>query len=112
MLILNREADEKQRRQEMARKRSTTMEGNAFSEEIIAAVWRKAATITGKHPAEYRRDILGNELRRESYGKESGMGWEIDHIIPVAKGGTDLLGNLQPLQSSANAQKGDTYPWP
>jgi len=96
----------------MARKRGTTVTGNAFSEDMIDRVWRRAATITGKHPAEYRRDVLGNELRRESYGKESGMGWEIDHIVPVAKGGTDDLSNLQPLQSSANAQKADAYPWP
>jgi len=96
----------------MARKRSTTVTGSTFSEEIIDKVWRKTATITGKHPAEYRRDVLDNELRRESYGKESGMGWEIDHIVPVAKGGTDELSNLQALQSSANARKGDAYPWP
>jgi len=96
----------------MARQRNTTATGSTFSENIIDAVWHKGATITGKHPAEHRRDILGNELRRESYGKESGMGWEIDHIIPVAKGGTDDLSNLQALQSTANAQKGDAYPWP
>jgi hypothetical protein len=78
----------------MARQRNTTVTGSTFSENIIDVVWHKAATITGKHPAEYRRDILGNELRRESYGKESGMGWEIDHIIPAAKGGTDDLSNL------------------
>ena len=40
------------------------------------------------------------------------MGWEIDHIKPAAKGGTDDLSNLQPLQSGANAEKGDTWQSP
>ena len=40
------------------------------------------------------------------------MGWEIDHIIPVSKGGSDDLENLHILQSGANAKKGNNYPWP
>jgi 5-methylcytosine-specific restriction endonuclease McrA len=40
------------------------------------------------------------------------MGWEIDHVKPVSKGGTDDIKNLQALNSWANAKKGDTYPWP
>jgi len=96
----------------MKRARNTTVTGDAFDEEIVEAVWIKAAIIDDKDPTEYRCDIFGNEVCRDSYGKQSIMGWEVDHIKPVAKGGTDDLSNLQVLQSKANAIKGDNYPWP
>jgi hypothetical protein len=38
-------------------------------------------------------------------------GWEIDHIIPVAHGGTDDLDNLQALQWENNRAKGDALDW-
>ncbi|MBN2183437.1 MAG: HNH endonuclease [Sedimentisphaerales bacterium] len=96
----------------MARERNTTVGGAPFNETVIGAVWEKAAEIKGKDPTDFRRDILSNEICRNSYGKHSIMGWEIDHIKPVSKGGTDAIDNLQALQSAANSIKGDNYPWP
>lgn len=96
----------------MARQRNTTVSGRAFDEKIIEAVWNKAQIIEDKDPAEYRSDIVGNTIYRGSYGKQTIMGWEIDHIKPVSKGGTDDLDNLQALNSAANAKKGNIYPWP
>ncbi len=96
----------------MARQRNTTVTGCAFDERIIDAVWNKAQTIKDTNPAIYRHDILGNVIYCGSYGKETIMGWEIDHIKPVSKGGTDDIDNLQALNTGANVKKGDTYPWP
>ena len=59
----------------------------------------------------YRQDAAGNTLFRRSYGKDSEMGWEIDHKNPVSEGGSDNLRNLQPLQTDENRQKGGQYPW-
>ena len=39
------------------------------------------------------------------------FGWEIDHIKPVSKGGTDNLSNLQPLYWENNRSKGDKLDW-
>ena len=91
----------------MARKRNTTVTGCAFDEQTIDAVWNKAKTIEDSDPSIYRCDILDNLLYHGSYGKQTIMGWEIDHIKPVSKGGTDDIENLQILQSSANSKKGD-----
>jgi 5-methylcytosine-specific restriction endonuclease McrA len=70
-------------------------------------VWEKGQTVRGKDPDLYRKDKLGNLMYKPSYGKDSPMGWEIDHSIPQSKGGTDHLNNLQPLNTTANRQKGN-----
>ncbi|MCB9358266.1 MAG: HNH endonuclease [Calditrichaeota bacterium] len=58
-------------------------------------------------------DSCGAKIRRECYGMTNEYGWEIDHILPVAEGGTDVLSNLQPLHWENNRHKGDCYPrWP
>jgi len=96
----------------MPRKRNTTISGRSFNQETIEAVWNKSQVIESKNSFIYRSDILGNTLYRGSYGKQSIMGWEIDHIKPVSKGGTDDIDNLQILNTGANIKKGDIYPWP
>lgn len=72
-------------------------------------VWEKGAKVRGKDPNMYRKDKLGNEIYYPSYGKDTNMGWQIDHSKPVSKGGTDHLNNLQPLNTKANKKKGNNY---
>ena len=72
------------------------------------AVWDKADEIPGKAPDEYRRDPYGNIMYYPSYGKNSPMGWEIDHITPRAQGGSDATRNLQALNTKVNREKGDS----
>lgn len=72
-------------------------------------VWNRARTVRGKDPNKYRRDTKGNEIFYSSYGKNSAMGWEIDHKKPQSKGGSDNIRNLQALQTKANRKKGNRY---
>ena len=72
------------------------------------ATWNKAPTVRGKDPDLYRRDPYGNVLYKPSYGKDTAMGWHIDHIKPQSKNGSDSLRNLQVMQSSKNKSLGDT----
>ena len=73
-------------------------------------VWRKARSVRGKNPNLYRRDIQGNVIYKPAYGRNSKMGWEVDHIVPKSKGGTNSRRNLQALQTKANRQKSDALP--
>jgi hypothetical protein len=73
------------------------------------AAWDRASKMRGKNPDQYRRDELGNPMFKQSYGKASDMGWEIDHRKPVAKGGTDDPRNLRALNTQANRKKSDKY---
>lgn len=71
-------------------------------------VWEKAKEINGEDPKKYRQDPYGNKMYYSSYGKTSAMGWQIDHIIPKQKGGSDATRNLQALNSHINMSKKDT----
>jgi hypothetical protein len=92
----------------MARQPSTNSRGGGFDDATIEAVWQKGTPEPDY--SGFRKDACGASMQRSKYGKTEKWGWEIDHIKPVAKGGTDELSNLQPLQWENNRRKGDSYP--
>ena len=96
----------------MSRKFGTRASGAPFDTAVIQAVWEKAVIVPGIDPAKIRRDACGAWIERHQYEITvgNGTGWEIDHIRPVAQGGTEDLGNLQALQWENNRRKGDQYP--
>lgn len=74
------------------------------------AVWKKAKKIKDMDPDEYRLcKISGNMIRYSHYGNnKSPYNWDIDHIIPRNKNGSDELSNLQPVSSSKNRSMRDS----
>ena len=71
-------------------------------------MWNCAETIKGKDPVKFRKDPYGNQLCFQSYGTNGAQSWDIDHIKPQSRGGSDNIHNLQALQSSVNRSKGNT----
>ncbi len=81
-----------------------------FSKEIVEVIWKKAQEIPNYNPNIWRKDFAGAWIRKDQYGATGNYGWEIDHLKPTAKGGTDELKNLKPIHWQNNRYKSDNYP--
>ena len=87
--------------------------GETFTAELIEKVWEKAQIVPGFDARYLRKDKCGAMIGRVFFGKSDAafsLGWEIDHIKPLTRGGTDELVNLQPLHWENNRNKSDSYP--
>lgn len=94
------------------RKRNTNAMGEPWTQDQVIAVWAKGKIVPGYDPAQYRKDACGVWIQYSKHGEtvEAGFGWVIDHIKPVASGGTDDISNLQPLQWQNNRGKRNYWP--
>jgi 5-methylcytosine-specific restriction endonuclease McrA len=71
-------------------------------------VFKLAKPVAGKPSTEYRKDPYNNIMKKSEYGKSSKMGWDVDHIKPSSRGGSNNIRNLQALNSSVNRSKGNS----
>ena len=87
-----------------------------YTPSEISTVWNKATWVSEENEVKgFRKDLRGAWILKSEYGnRQSQYGWEVDHIKPVAAGGTSEMANLQPLHWENNCSKGDIYPgaWP
>ena len=77
-----------------------------YSEDRLDQIWEKGHVVRGKTPDQYRKDDNGNLMYRGSYGKYSPMGWNVDHKVAQANGGSATRRKLRPLNSRENSRKG------
>jgi len=78
------------------------------TKDQIDKAWKNAKPLRGEDSDKYRQDPYGNQIHKGSFGKNSAMGWEVDHIKPAARGGSDATQNLQALQTEVNREKSDS----
>ena len=76
------------------------------SKKKIDQVWDKGRKIRGRNPNLWRKDDFDIRMYKPAYGTGGKTGWEIDHKKPRAKGGSDALSNLRPLNTEKNRQRG------
>lgn len=92
------------------RRPGTSRDGSDWSHSDLVRIWIKAAPIPGYDPAVYRHDVCGKPMRFDQHGDTTAAyGWEVDHIVPVAHGGSDALNNLRALHWKTNRAKADNY---
>lgn len=77
-------------------------------DDLVNKVWNKAKKVRGEDPSKVRQDPYGNEIRKDQFGGKGRASWEMDHIKPASKGGSDAVRNLQALQTKKNRELGDT----
>jgi 5-methylcytosine-specific restriction endonuclease McrA len=87
---------------------TTIHRGKYTDDDIKDKIWNKAKTIKEKDKKMYRKDVYGIECKYDAFGKTVEGGWQIDHIVPVSKGGSDDISNLQMLNIATNETKGGT----
>ncbi len=80
----------------------------AFTEELIQKVWEKGEVVPNYDSDVWRKDKCSAWIHRKEYAnRDIKTGWEVSHIKPKAKGGTDDLSNLRPLQWENNVASKD-----
>ncbi len=78
----------------------------SYDKIMLYSIWLKAKPIAGYDSDVWRHDDFGDVIKRPEYGnRDSEFGWEVDHIVPKAQGGSEHASNLRPLNWKNNVRR-------
>ena len=73
-------------------------------------VWKEAEILEDNDPNMWRLDPCGACIHWKEFRKKSEYGWDVDHILPKAKGGTFHIFNLCAMHWKNNQKKAAAFP--
>ena len=82
------------------------LDSSAPEETRKRVVWARGTPIPGLDPNKWRWDADQNLMCYDDHGQCTEHGWEIDHELPDALGGSDAYANLRPLHWRNNRRRG------
>lgn len=100
--IRNASAAEKKKVYTEVMKRASAMQKKVLDEAA------EAKTSSRKNSENFPRGSYSHGTKISGYGRGSAYGWDIDHIKPKARGGSDGIRNPKASNSKTNRPKGDS----
>jgi predicted DNA binding CopG/RHH family protein len=82
-----------------------TATNSQYDYATLSAIWGKAQVVQGYDANVYRKDSYGSWIAWNEYGQTTQSGWEVDHIVADAPGGSSALSNLQPVHWKNSREK-------
>jgi hypothetical protein len=73
-------------------------------------VWENAEVFENYDPKMWRKDPCGACISWREFRKRTKYGWNVDHILPKAKGGTNHIFNLCAMHWENNQNKATDFP--
>lgn len=70
------------------------------------AIYKRRGAISGKITSEEWLDLCQRYENKCLSCKKEGIKLTVDHVVPISKGGSNTIDNVQPLCRSCNSKKG------
>jgi hypothetical protein len=88
-----------------ARDRADVQRQGELSPRQLRQVWNEADTIPGRSPEKWRRDRLGNILRKGSFGTRGRFGWTVAYASRWSDAGARPVPALEAIHAQVRGRE-------